>query len=342
MKYIWIEILKFLKNNLIKIIVGTLLIATLFTGWTIFTLEEPEEEVLVAEAPPVNFHFYIEDIDEDVFTNNSLMDQYVTLPKILQTASDATNTKLSEVVEETENTALVNYKESGYTNIIGVTKNNSSVLHEFYVNVGNEENNMAIAEYYFNLFTEGEIPFLEDKTVYVFQGPEIEEFDEVDSFNVTAIEEINIVQTVIVGIIFGGIVTIGILVLLSFLTKKLHYFFSYTLKADDYFVLIDEKFNNLSEMNQLLTSYTKNNNVVITQNTEKSHNNNYNNLMKELSDKTSFEKYNSVFEIPNFINIDQIIYVVEEGSTSRAWYEKQRKYDNLFGLPTIVIQVNKH
>lgn len=341
MKYIWIEILKFLKNNLIKIIAGTLVIAALFTGWTVFTLEEPEEEVLIAEAPPVNFHFYIEDADEDVFTNNSLMDQYVTLPRILQDASEATKTNLSEVVEETKNTALVNYNESGNTNIIGVTKNNSSVLHEFYVNVGNEESNMAIAEYYFNLFTEGEIPFLEDKIVYVFQNPEVEEIDEVDSFNVTAVEEISIVQTVIVGIIFGGIVTVGILVLLSFLTKKLHYFFSYTLKADDYFVLIDEKFINLSEMNQLLSNYTKTNNVVITQNPGKSHNNNFNDLIKELLNKDSFEKYDSVFEIPDFQNIDQIIYIVEEGSTSRAWYEKQRKYDNLFGLPTIVIQVNK-
>src|SRR5699024_9117012 len=128
------------------------IITIIFLGITIVQRKSFEEdEFIVAETAPANFYFYVENEDGTIFTNHSIIDQFITTPEILKEASESTNTNLYEIVETTDNTALVSYTNSGETSIIQATKNTNSNLHEVRINVGNDEKNLEIARFYFSL-----------------------------------------------------------------------------------------------------------------------------------------------------------------------------------------------
>jgi|SRR5699024_8219227 len=351
MKFIWIEILKFIKNNIMKIVLGTALITVGFV-WinnrsTTMELDDNSESkgesVVEVDSEPATFRFFIENSEGAAFTNNLLIEQYITRSSVLETVSNETNTNLLKLIEETGNSTLVNYNESGESKIIGIARDGNSHLLEFYVNIGNETDNLKIANYYFAYITEENIPFIANKSISVFHEPRIKDLtDEItfDSIDNQGSVVRSITKNIVIGLILGLVVTVSLLLILSFLSQKLVYSFSYSLGEDDFFFLIDKKLDYKDELIQILSMPTNSNRVVILENNVDILNEELNGLLSSFSGDENFSKYNNILDVVNPGATDRIIYVLQENKTSREWYNKQRRLGRAYDIPTIVIQVN--
>lgn len=351
MKFIWVEILKFIKNNIIKIVLGTTLITVGFV-WinnrsTTMELDDSSESkgesVVEVDSEPATFRFFIENSEGTAFTNNLLIEQYITRLSVLETVSSETNTNLLKLIEETGNSILVNYDESGESKIIGIARDGNSHLLEFYVNIGNEADNLKIANYYFDYITEENIPFIANKSISVFHEPRIKDLaDEIafDSIDNQGSVVRSITKNIVIGLILGLVVTVSLLLILSFLSQKLVYSFSYSLDEDDFFFLVDKKLDYKDELIQILSMPTNSNRVVILEKNVDILNEELNGLLSYFSGDENFSKYNNILDVINPSAIDRIIYVLQENKTSREWYNKQRRLGRTHDIPTIVIQVN--
>lgn len=346
MKFIWIEFLKFLKNNIFKMIIGTVVIAGLFvfssynsgSSDTENVAELQQEERFRPDAKPANFYFYATTEEGTSYTNNSIIERYLLRPDLLQEIGNRTDTNLAEIIVKSENNAVVDYKESGETKVLGIEKSDTTHLNEFYVNVGNEEDNLAIANEYYDFIIGDNVPFLGNDSVYPFEGPRVKEIEDLvvkDTVSQST-DGGSIIQDIIIGIIIGLVVMTGILLMLTFITKKLKYSFSYTLKENDYFLLVDKKLNNENDVQEVLTSPAQPVKVIIQENSNKL------NIGNQMNNTESIKKYNSILDIENTDNIDQLIYILEEGTTTREWYNKQRNLENFLEIPSVVIQINKN
>lgn len=341
MKFIWIEFLKFVKNNIFKIIIGTIIIAGLFVfssynsgSSNVENVEELQQgERFRPEAKPANFYFYATTEEGTSFTNDSIIERYLLRPTLLQEISSTTDTNLTEIIQQSENNAVVDYKESGETKVLGIERNDTTHLNEFYVNIGNEEDNLAIANEYYDFILNGNIPFLDPQRIYPFQEPKVKEIEDVvleDTAPTSANDE-NIFGDILIGGVIGFILMGGILLVLTFVTKRIKYSFSYTIKESDYFLLLDKKLNN--NIQKILTSPTHPNKVLIQEQKDTS---------SHIELNGNIEKYENILDIENQDHIDQLIYIVEEGVTTRKWYNQQRDLDNFLDIPTVVVQVNKN
>lgn len=360
MNYILIEIRKFFKNNLMKIILGTLFFGLLFTGIEYiinqrdksmvdnFEIETNGAKVEVDAAPGI-FQFYIEDSDGDVFINNALIEEIITLPEALHEASIQTRTNLEEFIEYTGNKSITT--ASGTTDkqdadkVIGVSRDVDSQVMTFYVNIGSEADNIKIAEYYYDFIVAEQTTILSDKIVYTLLEPELVENDSeeiaIDKEKTKVINLKRIFFVVISSSILGLFLTIGLLILLSFFSKKLHYFFTYTIKNQDLFLLVDEKTLLKDELTALFNSDLMNHNRFIEETGQALNGRSYNGLFEEVLGNTTVDTHSNVFEIEDTTEVERIVYIVNEGETSREWYNRQRKAELLYHFKPIVIQVNK-
>lgn len=352
MKFIWVEIIKFFKNNLLKIVAGTALIAILFVWSNNRTasveidedLEANEGTVFGVDSEPATFRFFVESDDGKAFTNNLLIEQYITRTEILGTVSRQTNTQLKDLVEETGNKALVDYNESGESKIIGIARDGNSHLLEFYVNIGNESDNLEIADYYYEYIAEGNIPFISNKTMFVFHEPKIKEFaDEIafDSIG-SKVRTSSILKDTIIGLLIGGVAVTGLLLVVTFLSRKIKYSFSYSLMEDDYFFLVDKKLNFQDELEQILSTPKDSNRIIMTESTSEDFNHQLENILPELTNNLNGIIRNNFLEIDNPDEVDRIIYIILENETSREWYNKQRRLERAYTIPSTIVQINKN
>lgn len=361
MKKYKIEIVKFFKDNLVKILAGILLLTILYVGLSYknskvgIDVNLDKNEKLNNSSEPIEFHvdkneanfyFYIENDNGTSFTNHYLIEQYITSPKILQKASASTNTKIDKIVVETENRTIASYNETGETKVIGVKRNDTTGMFEFHVNINNEDANLRIANYFYEYVVNKEIPLLEKKSIYLYQEPKMKEVSQVSVFDdeteLDKIEEYNIFKAITIGLIFGSVITIGMLLIFSFLTKTINYVFTYYLADSDYFFLVDEGMDYKDELVKLLTSLSSSEHLVICEsNNKKSKNIDFVNILKKSRSTNTFKEIRSILDVSNYKEVQRITYVLEEGITSREWYNKERKLSEPYKIPTSVIQVNK-
>ena len=351
MKIAWSELIKFLKNNIIKFIIGIIISAIAFAGLSYFfggnNIEKLRNNIEIEgidqEAELAYFLFYIEDQENRIFTNNLLVEEYFTLPEILESASKVTNTNLYEIVEETENEAVIEDTLSNMSNVIGVNRDGSSQLLKFYVNIGNESNNLEIANYYYNLITENEVPFLEDKMIYIFEEPQIQIIDEEESLeNSTKITEdtYNIIFNIAVGSLFGLFAVTLVLFILTLFSKKLVYSFSYSILEQDHFFLIDNSLETTTDLMGILSLPQNARKVVVWEENSEVNNNEFNKITTELKHTQNLEFVNSILEIERPEEADRVIYIINENATSRKWYNKQRRLGKNLNINTVILQIN--
>lgn len=359
MRYIWIEILKFFKKNLLKLILGVLFIAAFFV-WSSYqanvkqlenmdkienveNVEKDDASDFVVESEPAFFRFVVEYEDGSLFNNPLLIEEYLLQEDILKLASTGSNINLVKVIENTENNVLVDINDYGYSKVVGVYRDDATYINEFYVNVGNRKENLRIANFFYNYINEGNIPFIADKKLYFYEEPSILPIEKEDS-NVLESESkqtnFNLIKNVAIGSILGVLVTIAGLLGLTFLSRKLKYSFSYTIQEDDYYFLVDNKLEYEEELKKLLFSPTSSNRVLVRE--KNSDTGYFDKILENVSDKESIEQKNNFLSIESPNQIERLIYIVEEDITSRNWYNTQRKLDRAYDVPTIVIQVNQN
>lgn len=344
MKISWTEVAKFLKNNVLKMLIGAILGAVAVVGFsllnkdnTIENLRDAEDGTFSTTVLPAKFNVYIEDNQDNPFINNLLLQEEFTTPQVLAQVSEETNTNLNELVENTLNRVYVDYTPAGHMNIVSVTRNGSSQIHEIAVNVGDIEENLNIANYYFDYLLDGNVSFLEDKEIYVFREPTaFEQDDEQNSGIGTNLNGngSNLIVLGLAGAVFGAVATLFLMFFLALFSKKLVYSFSYFVHENNYFVLVNNKSDKEEQLDLLLGTPQTANKVAVIENTAS-------NEATLGRDSKGLTVVNHVLEIGNLDAVDRLVLIIEEGQTTREWYNTQRILAEKHAAPIYIVQINQ-
>lgn len=345
MKALWIEVKRFIKDKTMLVIIGSLIIAALYTvGMVVFDrgapdLEEDELGIEVAEGndDAAYFYFFVENQDGTVFTNTSILETYFRFDTTLQEVSEQTNVPLYDIVEESRENAE-NALE-GEEEILLLERNDYSMMFGLFVNTGSKNDNLTVATYYRDMIEGDGVPFLANKDVYVLVEPQIVEdemFDDTNIETTTNLSVRSLVISSIVGLILGIVIMLGVAVVASLFSKKLNYSFTYTWNEEDQFLLSDSRLENEDEVSQLIQLPLQKGKVLLLESGVE-------NKLKETvtTMKPDFiEQKHSLADIDLNETITEVIIVIDSKSTSRAWYRKQRRLLEAYEVPVKVIQTN--
>lgn len=347
MKFIWIEILKFFKNNIYKIILGTVAITSLFLVNSYLNEsskvdETQDESEISTEARTANFYFYVEYADNSAFTNYLLIEEYLLTESLMEEASKEIGIDINALITNTENSIKLTNGPVKTSKVIGTMRNSDMNLLELYVNVGDEGQNLKLTNFYYDLLINKNIPFLEDKGVYIFEEPNFIELEEsTESFSFERNDSGNILRTIVIGIIVGSIISTAILLLLTLISQKLNYSFSYFINRDDIFYLIDNKIPFNEELKFLLQFNSNSNTIIVCQDTDKLLENSSGKMINKMISNSKVKVRNNIYEVEDFNHIDRIIFIIQEDVTTRKWYDRQRNIEKILKIPTVVLQINK-
>ena len=366
----WIEIKRFLKDYKKSIIIGALIFSFLFAIGLFFINSrseetsqneedfEPSPSEILNDAQPAFFQLYIEYEDGKPYTNYSIVNQYFNLSSVKEEASEATGVDIEAVEEHIEEEVYLNDLDENIR-VINVSRNDSNHLFTLSFNSGNERNNLAIAEYYFDLIFEGDSDFFSNKSTYLFVEPTMakpiedeEETDELAEANAQSNVSIfsSIIEhaiNIITGLILGTVLMIGLALLKELFGKKLNYSFAYDIAEDEKFILYDKNLKNRENISQFVAAPFGEHKIIVSEkNIEKSE--------KDLfvgNGDVSFESESNpgiiLTEEPSLSNIkvgtkfSEIIILVHPTFTTRKWYKVQKDFASIYDVSTKVIQVNK-
>lgn len=345
MKVIWIEVLRFLKNNIKYVISGALLFGLILGASSYFldrgnpSLEVQNGNTLVdGNGKSAIFNFYIENQDGTVYTNTSIIEQYMLMDKTLMELNKFTDTDVYKLFQKELETNYSRTPED--RGVLGVIKNPYSQRMSIVSNTGNEEDNMKIVQYFSKLMKNNQIDFLETKNIYYFEEPML--VDSLDTSNTIIKDEgddLNITSVtirVIAGMVLGIVIVIGIVVIKTLFSKKLNYSFSYFWDENDIFFLSDSKLENSEELKQFVNFPIESNKLVVTENSTEAKIQEF----LSVSNNDNLKFLNSITEINSLDSIGEVIILIQSNVTSRAWYKKQRRALKLINIPIKIVQIN--
>lgn len=350
------EIKRFFKKYIKNILIVSLLLTAVFSAlYLLKTDTEPEDdEYSGALTDPelfdgnAYFKFYIEDENQQAFTNTVLLNQYLRLEENLAEISKDTNTNLLEAFEEQKVSLELNPLDT--TPVIEIRRDNKSQLMTLYVRLEDVEDNKKIAAYLFDELLNNKISVLENKDVYPFLEPSIFEEPIDTSSTQDVFSSLNIGKTVIVVIILmilSMILMIAIFLGKELFSQKLNFSFSYSTDELTEFNLYSDKIGNNYEVSKFLSAPGFTEKILIIQNNLPQLENISESTIVNKSenkleiDTTKFYIYKELENTEELRQVSEIIIVVEAGKTDRSWFNAQKRVASLYNKPIKVLQVNR-
>lgn len=357
------EMLTFLKDNMKIIIITTVSIFCLFLlgiGYTFFTdskinentnnteeqqikLNElnqnipfeaqlkPEEIELIMKNLQKNggvaFSFYTETDTGESFLANALMEELLLSRNVLERIEEEVGT----TIEPSPDLALQ------------VTLNPNTQVMTLKVGTGDRQKNQVIADAYFNLISQEDNSFFDNKTVYIVTEPEVIKSYEIESESVTetdsSAEATNdlsykrITIYAVLAVMIGFFAGIFIALIRNLLKKEVTDLYGFAIKDDDTVLnMSNNKYQNNTEkydqiIHAVLHPEKKVKLILSEENLE-----NY--IVEKLNSTTNeqVEKNqstilftNSVSEVNPAISVDEVVFICKKYKTTKKWYEKQRE-----------------
>lgn len=348
---LWIEIQRFLKDNIKIITICGVIFALVLGGLGAFMTETsnntPEGmEALEEEAieTAVAFDFYIEDAEGNMYTNEGIIEEYFRSPNVLQTLNTDIGIDLKQI--ELENyeknqQVLSNFLPAELmeqSQIISVSQSNSTGLLTFVASSDDKSLNEKLATYYYGKLSS--IPFVDEDNLYVFDGPYNVKDKQIDDEEETGILIKALIKYAIIGIILGIVVGIGLALIHALFGKKLNYAFGYAIDDSVDFMIYDEKLNNSDEIANFVKFPYSKNKVILSENGQGLN-------VSDIQEKISANNFKV---IPNIADdsvknltteSSEVIMVVLPNKTSRKWFNTQMKLMKLDNLSLKIIQVNE-
>lgn len=374
------ELISFLKDNLRIIILSIVTCLMLFiagVGYTAFTndkvenelqntneednllsdidntipIEEqlkPEEiEVIVdkLQEDGVEFSFYLEKESADPFQSTTLLKEILTSPSVIQIVEEETNVKIEPNPEVAVNVDL----------------NSSNLLMTITIGTGDAEKNKALADAYFNIVSEEQHEFFDNKVVYTVSQPEpvdsnVTEGENSDNSSVVQnVNGVSYTQLIILAIgvgVFGAMLGILISIAKSLFRKEVTEIYGFAIKDDDQVINISNlKYSAKSESSKQLvhTIVHPSEKVKLILSEEKLGEEIISYLQKETRVETrtkniQLDKYDeiifisqSIIEVDPKVAINEIVFICKKNHTSKKWYETQRKLIETYNAAIKVI-----
>lgn len=363
MKSIWIEIRKFIKYNFKKVVLYSLILGTIFAAVLLLLNRNNQgpqtgRDNQDRDTSVSYFQYYSEREDGSALTNLSVVREFFTRESVMKDWSRRLDVPLENIAvegelmfvdDELEDTEVVSGEQAESVRTvdpedivnINMYKGDYSHLFTLTVTSQSETKSLEIVEYYFDLIENDEVPFYENKNIYVFQEPQIMEnlirVDDMVEIEIEKPTSVSIVN-IVVGYVLSFIIVVGLFVLKSLFSGKLLYSFSYLWDEKQSFLLYSPKYNNVDELQQFI-KYPDNNKVYLTEDHLSD------TQYKDLSGINILSEsmiYQNLTEVNLNDPIDEIILLVVEGETSRKWYREQQRLLSIYNESQIkIVQLNK-
>ncbi|GAA0366569.1 hypothetical protein GCM10008932_18340 [Alkalibacterium iburiense] len=300
--------------TLITIIISALSVAVLFIMQSDFqSTEEGEEEIITT---PAQFDIYLEEELQGAFTNSYLLEIMLTQEEVIREIENMTQVDIETVLEE-----FAEENETIYTpeDPINIERNTSSNLMEVTVNIGSDEENLAVADAYTEWLEDNDLEFLSNKNVYILSYPDIIDEEEL-SMTVGQLSVRNVLIQAIVGIVIGIGIGIFVAVLKVLLSNKIRYGFTYGWASDEIYMKEDSGASIDKVAFDILNS-DFDSLVVLSEN----------DLDQTLKDKiVQYDSKNvkitkQISELPISEQYNEFVFLVKRNETTKDWYHSQRK-----------------
>lgn len=318
-----LEIWDLIKKNK-WILFGTSLVVTILSLAILLMLNfdsDENNENVEAQNVPVEFEVYIEEEYGEVFSNSYLLEILFTQPEVIDQVESTVQVDITTVLEE-----YAEENEPIYTSDdpINIERNTSSNLMEVTVDVGTETENMEIANEYIAWLEENDVEFFNDKQIYIISDPEVVAVEEVASVGNNLSIRTMALQTII-SLIFGLFLGFLITVLKTLFSDTIQYGFTYGWAPEE--IYIKESTNEKHEKiaHDLLSSDLASLVILSEEKLEEP-------LIKKLKQLQSnkFILANEISEISIDKKVDEFVFLIERGKTSKDWYHSQRRTLKLY------------
>ncbi|MFL2072615.1 hypothetical protein ACEN32_09930 [Marinilactibacillus psychrotolerans] len=329
-----LEILELIKKEkfiilLSAVVVTILTVAIHFVA--VFDYGKNNNEVL--ENISAQLDMYIEQENLGAFANSYLLETLVTEPEVVEEISTSTNVDIMSVLNRfSENNEPIYSTEDP----INIERNTSSNIMSLTVNVGSDEENLKVADAYYNWFDKADSPFFQDKDVFLINEPELIN----DSLNSNQSNSISIKTTiiwVILGLIFGIVIGLMVAVLKVIFSDIIKYSFTYGWNSNDIYIK-EKQSTPVTKIAHSILSSQADSLAILTEKTLSSE------LINEISkfNSKNFVIYNDIANISIDSNIEEFIFIVERNKTTKKWYIKQRNDLKLYPNSRVkIVEIEK-
>lgn len=249
------ELWRFFKDNIVRILIGALVISVITVGARYFItdilLSDRQEAADYLEdvytQEPSSFKAVVTIEDGQIFSNPHLFDDYFTSPQVVEAVEETTGIEFQETIDSEKKLEL--FKTPTFRGSISAVRDNASGVFIFRVLAGKTaEENLAIANAYRDLLASGEIPFMDNQFADITLEPVIgevldtEEYLSLPTVETLSVYRSNNARSLIVygvlGFVVGLILTSGIVFLQRLRKSKINYAFEYAWDLDDQHILV--------------------------------------------------------------------------------------------------------
>jgi len=271
---------------------------------------------------------FIEQEDLGLFTNSYLVEILLQQPELVSSVEDETGVGIQSVIDEygEENTPIYTTEDP-----VNVERNTSSNVFTLTVQLGSEDENLAVAEAYYNWLEQANTPFFSDKTVYTVSEPEITETQTLaqteDSVSIQ-----NILVQLFVGLIGGVVIGIIFAFIKAILDSKIRYSFTYGWHPNDIYLKNEKDVPAKTIAQDVLRS--EHNNISLI--SESPVSNELKEQLEQFNDK-NVSIFSSVSNLPLDMQPREFVLMIQRNQTNKNWYQKQRRELKLY--PTSMIKI---
>lgn len=347
------ELWRLLKDSVWKLIMGGALFGLLFAGCRYFGSQWGQETSsdqqsllsIVYDQEPAEFQAVIVDEAGDLFGNSFVIDEYFRTPQVVATIEEKTGTDFQKVLETeiSDGVAI----DSDYRGGLAAIRNTSSDVMTFRFLVGQStEDNLKIAKSYQQFLEEEGLPFLKNSEIVIMHEAQSHEFLTEEELSMVAGKGLsgylNDVRTPSVmvygisGVIFGTLITAGLIFLHRFFAKRVAYAFEYQWELENTHLVLDTATDPTGEGLRTLMKIP-----VVTQRfiLAESHLERYR-QQDELDLSTETFYFDHLQEALSQTQVpDEIVIIIESKKTHKAWLNTQMQLAELYHCPVKLIHL---
>lgn len=343
------ELWRFFKDNILRILLGALLVAFLTVGGRylisnyLFADQKESADYLaeIYKQEPASFKAVVTIEDGQLFSNAHLYDDYFTTPAVVAAVEEETGVAIQETLDHEQ--VLELFKSPSFRGSIGGVRDAASGVFIFrFLVAENAEDNLRVAQAYRDILINTDIPFAENHTINIVVEPAIGEMLDIEEVTSLANPEVldiyqseNVPSMVIYGVL-GFVIGIILMTFFFFLLRlrktKIAYAFEYAWDMNDQHVIIDNKSDTyLYSLKNAIRTPLLSNRWIISQNP----------LADKAWQKSSSDGEMMVADLGEMADLDQgpkqIVIIVSANHTDKSWYKEQLALAKLYNVPVKII-----
>lgn len=326
-------------KKLIGIVVGVIIL--IFAGIQAFRLsngqsDDTDKDGNEQVSNPAQFDIYIEDDVEGTFLNSYLIEIFLTQDEIVDQIESETDVSIQPVLEEyaqnDENEAIYTEEDP-----INVERHRSSHVLYVTIDVGNEEENLSVAEFYYNYLQNTDDAFFENKDIFFVEEPTIPNNDESapNALNSqeTGIISLNLIIQFIAAIVAGLVLGILVAIFKVILSDRIQYGFTYGWNLDDNYISFKDG-TPVDKVSQSVSLMTTKNSIILSQFEIDAR------IIESMNNQNDVSVYHNLEEKDDH-STNTVIIVIQRNKTTKKWYREQRRYLKLLDYENLnIIEVD--